>query len=100
MKTLVKDQAYDIPDGVTMTVKARVVTGKGPRGTIVRNFKHMPVDLTMTNDGRTIRIERWFTSGKAAASIRTCYSHISNAVIGVPQVRACTPACSPPRLRA
>jgi large subunit ribosomal protein L9e len=99
MKTLVKEQVYDIPDGVTITVKARTVTVKGPRGTNVVNVKHMPIDLTMINDNRSVKIERWFTSGKSAASIRTCYSHIANAVIGVTQVRARARSSPPARSR-
>merc|ERR1711967_83769 len=32
---------------------------------------------------KQIKVERWFTSGKANSSIRTCKSHIVNAMIGV-----------------
>jgi ribosomal protein L6P/L9E len=30
---------------VTVTIKARTVTVKGPRGTLTRNFKKVPIDL-------------------------------------------------------
>merc|ERR1712146_715739 len=37
-----------------------------------------------TDDSRkTLKIDRWFTSGKAAACIRTACSHINNLIIGV-----------------
>jgi len=87
MKTILKSLTLQIPEGVTLTLKAREITVKGPRGTIVRSFKHMPIDISFTDDTeREIVIERWFTSGKANASIRTCHSHITNAIIGVTKV--------------
>merc|ERR1711972_318981 len=43
----------------------------------------MPIDLSFTEDKTAIRMERWFTSGKANASIRTCTSHVTNMFIGV-----------------
>jgi len=84
MKTILKATTLELPEGVEATIKSRIVIVKGPRGSLTRSFKHMPIDLSFSDDtNRTILIERWFTSGKANASIRTCYSHIMNAVIGV-----------------
>ena len=63
MKTLVKDQAYDIPDGVTMTVKARVVTVKGSRGTIVHNATSSKLQAAHAGAPRAgAARERWSTS--------------------------------------
>ena len=94
MKQLLKAMNLKVPEGVTLTVKARKVTVKGPMGTVVRCFTHMPIDFTMVSKDE-LRIERWFTSGKANASIKTCYSHIMNAIIGVTKVPR-APACTPP----
>ena len=88
MKTILKSLTLDLPEGVDATIKSRQVTIKGPRGSLVKSFKHMPIDISFADEGkRQILIERWFTSGKANASIRTCYSHIMNAVIGVTKAR-------------
>merc|ERR1712113_1006286 len=78
MKVLLKANTLPIPEGITVDIKARVVTVKGSRGTLKRSFKHMPIDLSFTEDKTAIRMERWFTSGKANASIRTCTSAITN----------------------
>ncbi len=94
MKQLLKAMNLKVPEGVTLTVKARKVTVKGPMGTVVRSFTHMPIDFTMVSKDE-LRIERWFTSGKANASIKTCYSHIMNAIIGVTKVPR-APACASP----
>merc|ERR1711972_25441 len=83
MKVLLKANTLPIPEGITVDIKARVVTVKGSRGTLKRSFKHMPIDLSFTEDKTAIRMERWFTSGKANASIRTCTSHVTNMFIGV-----------------
>ena len=68
-------------------MKSRIVTVKGPRGEIVKDFKHLPIDITMKDD-KTVKVERWFTSGKQGSCIRTACSHINNMVIGVTKVRA------------
>eukprot|EP00316_Scyphosphaera_apsteinii_P016492 CAMPEP_0119326834 /NCGR_PEP_ID=MMETSP1333-20130426/69418_1 /TAXON_ID=418940 /ORGANISM="Scyphosphaera apsteinii, Strain RCC1455" /LENGTH=190 /DNA_ID=CAMNT_0007335257 /DNA_START=35 /DNA_END=607 /DNA_ORIENTATION=+ len=84
MKVILKANTIKIAEDVTVDITARVLTFKGPRGTVKRSFKHMPIDIAFTDDTkREIRLERWFTSGKANAVIRTCTSHITNAMIGV-----------------
>ena len=77
-----------VPDGVTVTVAARVVTVKGPRGTLTKDLRHLPLDMTVSADGKTLKIERWFTTGKQPASIRSACSHIDNMITGVTKVRA------------
>lgn len=69
-----------------MTVKSRKIVVKGPRGTLEKDLSHLPLDIQKIDD-KTIKIERWFTSGKAPASIRTACSHIDNMIIGVTKVR-------------
>merc|ERR1719199_2029612 len=83
MKTILKGADVNVPDGVTLTVSARNITVKGPRGTLVKDMRHLPLDMRLSEDGKTLRIERWFTSGKQTASIRTACSHIENMIIGV-----------------
>lgn len=34
MKDIYKEELLDIPEGVTVTIKARIVTVVGPRGTL------------------------------------------------------------------
>lgn len=38
-------------EGVTVDVKARVVTVVGPRGTLTRDFKHLSVEITKDAKG-------------------------------------------------
>merc|ERR1711950_111566 len=71
-----------IPEDVDASVKSRVVTVKGPRGTLIKSFKHLAVDISMP-DKKTVRVEKWFGKKKELAAVRTVCSHISNLCKGV-----------------
>ena len=58
MKLLNAKQSVTVLDGCDVSVKARIVTVKGPRGTLVRSFKHLPVDIYMTD--KTTLVVRTF----------------------------------------
>merc|ERR1712126_371311 len=64
------------------SVKARVVTVKGPRGTLTKSFKHLAVDIYMT-DKTTIKVEKWFGKKKQIAAVRSVCSHIKNMFEGL-----------------
>ena len=87
-----------MPDGVTITVKCRKVNVSGPRGKLSLDLSHLPIDLKVSEDGKKVIVERWFTSGKQAASIHTAISHVSNCFIGVTRVRPAPPAAATTRL--
>ena len=79
----------EIIDGVTVDVKARVVTVKGKRGTLVRDFKHLNVEIYKKKNEKTgnevIVVEKWFGSKKELAAVRSVCSHIKNMQVGVTQ---------------
>ena len=82
MKTILGTRFFDIPDGVTVTCKARHVTVTGPRGKLERSFKHVQLDMRMVSDQK-LRVDLWFGTRKQVATIRTICSHVENMVIGV-----------------
>ncbi|KAG0076149.1 hypothetical protein BGZ93_004032, partial [Podila epicladia] len=45
MKDIYKEEILAIPAGVEVEVKARLVTVKGPRGTLHKNFRHVEMDI-------------------------------------------------------
>merc|ERR1711963_1117912 len=55
---------------------------KGKRGTLTKEFKHLAVDIYMT-DAKTIKVEKWFGKKKQIAAVRTVCSHITNLFNGV-----------------
>merc|ERR1712117_145454 len=82
MKVINTNQSVTVPDEVDVSVKSRVVTVKGSRGTLVKSFKHLAVDISMP-DKRTVRVEKWFGKKKELAAVRTVCSHITNLINGV-----------------
>ena len=67
---------------VTAKVRARVVTVEGPRGKLVRNFRHMAIVIKKEGK-KTIKVDKWFGNRKQLAAVRTVCSHIQNMIKGV-----------------
>lgn len=61
MKVLNTNQTVTAPEGVDISVKARVVTVKGPRGTLTKTFRHLAVDIYML-DKKTIKVKMPFSA--------------------------------------
>nr|AFK41222.1 unknown [Lotus japonicus] len=47
MKTILSSETMDIPDGVTIKAHAKVIEVEGPRGKLVRDFKHLNLDFQL-----------------------------------------------------
>ncbi|KAJ1722257.1 60S ribosomal protein L9B [Coemansia erecta] len=82
MKHIQKDDTVTIPEDVTVSIKARVITVTGPRGTLTRDLRHIQVDIQRPTKN-TIRVIVWQGGRKHVACIRTVCSHISNLIKGV-----------------
>ncbi|KAK0071293.1 hypothetical protein PV325_013161, partial [Microctonus aethiopoides] len=82
MKQIVTNQTVKIPEGLTVSVKSRLVTVKGPRGILKRSFKHLALDIRMITP-RLLKVEKWFGTKKELAAVRTICSHIQNMLKGV-----------------
>lgn len=82
MKQIVTNQTVKIPEGLTVSAKSRLVTVKGPRGTLKRSFKHLALDIHMVNP-RLLKVEKWFGTKKELAAVRTVCSHVENMLKGV-----------------
>lgn len=88
MKIVLASRTVEIPDGVTVEVKARVVTVTGPLGTLTRDFKHIPMECRLVNKKESevektyVQVDLWFATRKQLACVRTVCSHIENMIIG------------------
>ena len=67
---------------VEVEINARVVTVKGPRGSLTRDFKNINMDLRRVGT-KGIRVDLWFATRKQLACVRTACSHIDNMMVGV-----------------
>ncbi|GAB4824001.1 hypothetical protein N2152v2_011047 [Parachlorella kessleri] len=85
MKQLVSSRTIDIPSGVEIEVKARKVRVKGPRGTLTRDFKHLAVDMFLSEEEgvKKLNVDCHFGKRKSLAAIRTATSHVQNLITGV-----------------
>jgi len=74
-------RAIEIPDDVEVKVEGRVVTVKGVKGTLTRNFSEAPVSILQ--EGKTIKIQANWPRKTEAALVGTVSSLIQNMIIGV-----------------
>eukprot|EP00397_Hematodinium_sp_SG-2012_P066334 GEMP01099046.1.p2 GENE.GEMP01099046.1~~GEMP01099046.1.p2 ORF type:complete len:189 (+),score=47.34 GEMP01099046.1:35-601(+) len=84
MKILKSEETITIPADVVISIKSRRIEVKGKYGTLVREFKHVPVCIERVNDSK-LKVTIHFSLSKQLASLRTVCSHINNMVIGVSQ---------------
>ncbi|KAK2466293.1 hypothetical protein APHAL10511_001935 [Amanita phalloides] len=84
MRDVLKTEELDIPQGVEVTIKSRVITVKGPRGTLTKNVRHVDMDIQLVK-GKTSKVSLavWQGGRKHVACLRTIRSLINNMIIGV-----------------
>ena len=81
MKLLKSQLSAPIPDGVTVTIKARKVHVKGPLGELKRDLSHCHADIRV-QDGKVI-VESWFTATKQKSALKSALSAVVNLMNGV-----------------
>ena len=91
MKYILKTEKIVIPAGVTVEVKARVVTVKGPKGSLKKSFKHIKAEIEVKKEKNehthemenVVRVNVYMNSYKQSAVLYTLRSHITNLIKGV-----------------
>jgi large subunit ribosomal protein L9e len=87
MKYIVSEQELEIPDGVTIDAKARVVSVKGKLGSLVKQFKHIPIEIrkeiSEKNKKQALKFRMWMQKKKRNALLGTVRSTIKNMIQGV-----------------
>ncbi|XP_078427820.1 large ribosomal subunit protein uL6-like [Wolffia australiana] len=83
MKTILSSQTMDIPDEVKVKVRAKIIEVEGPRGKLIRNFKHLNLDFQLIENGKKLKVDAWFGTRRTMAAIRTAISHVQNLITGV-----------------
>ncbi|CDH49550.1 60s ribosomal protein l9 [Lichtheimia corymbifera JMRC:FSU:9682] len=82
MKDISKDDQLTIPEGVKVSVKSRLITVTGPRGTLTKNLRHLNIEIK--HDGKqTLRFTVYHGARKHVAAIRTVRSIVNNMITGV-----------------
>ncbi|KAF8621604.1 hypothetical protein AX15_007624 [Amanita polypyramis BW_CC] len=84
MRDVLQTEELDIPQTVEVTIKSRVITVKGPRGTLRKNVRHVDMDIQLVKGKSTkVSLAVWQGGRKHVACLRTIRSLINNMVIGV-----------------
>ncbi|CBH11973.1 60S ribosomal protein L9, putative [Trypanosoma brucei gambiense DAL972] len=82
MKIKSHDQ-ITFPEDVTVSVKDRIVTVKGKRGTLTKDLRHLQLDFRVNKKLRTFTAVRWFGNKINNSTINTALSHVRNMITGV-----------------
>ena len=83
MVKILAQESVKIPQGVTVTVAARHVTVKGPRGELKKDLSHLMLDMRVVEKGSRFLVRRWFGQRPEIACINTCKSAVRNMITGV-----------------
>ncbi|KAL0949433.1 hypothetical protein HGRIS_009493 [Hohenbuehelia grisea] len=84
MRDVLKTEELEIPEGVDVSIKSRLITVTGPRGTLTKNVRHVDMDIRVLK-GKTTKVTLavWQGGRKHVACLRTIRSLINNMVTGV-----------------
>ncbi|GAA5961490.1 hypothetical protein JCM21900_000959 [Sporobolomyces salmonicolor] len=90
MKQIYKEEELEIPTGVTVAIKARVITVTGPRGTLQKNAQHVDMSMRVIAPSEKalkpvhkVKLVVWHGGRKHVACLRTIRSQIENMIQGV-----------------
>ncbi len=81
MRAIEAVKSIEIPEGVEVQVERRIVTVKGEKGTLKRDFSHAPISIEL--EGRAVKVLADWPRKKETALVGTIGSHIQNMIIGV-----------------
>lgn len=74
-------RTIQVPEDVTVSLKGKVVTVKGEKGQLTRDFSFATVDIEA--EGKNVRISAKWPRKKESALVGTIDSHIKNMITGV-----------------
>ena len=87
VKQTLSKQTVEVPEEVTLEIKSRVVTVKGPKGELVKSFRKFPVQILAERNeaGRitSVTVRRWFSNSKEKSCVNSVRKHIMNMINGV-----------------
>jgi large subunit ribosomal protein L6 len=81
MRAIQTVATVEIPEGVEGMLDGRIITIKGEKGELVRDFSHAPIQILL--EGKTVTVQASWPRKKEAALVGTVRSHIQNMIKGV-----------------
>ncbi|KAL5636561.1 hypothetical protein ACGC1H_000496 [Rhizoctonia solani] len=85
MRDVLTTEELTIPEGVTVAIKSRQINVEGPRGKLVKNVRHVNMDIQIVKSSKanTVTLAVWQGGRKHVACLRTIKSLIENMITGV-----------------
>ena len=74
-------RTVEVPDDITLSLTGKVVSVKGAKGSLTRDFSFASIDIV--SEGKNVRISAKWPRKKEASLVGTIYSHINNMIVGV-----------------
>jgi len=74
-------KTVEVPGDVDIKIDGRLVTVRGEKGELTRDFSHAPISLHL--EGKTITIQTNWPRKRETALVGTVCSHIQNMITGV-----------------
>ena len=81
MRALEAVKTIEVPNGVQVEVNGRIVSVKGEKGALSRDFSKAPI--TVQFEGEEIKVQANWPRKREAALVGTVCSHIQNMITGV-----------------
>jgi len=81
LRALEAVRTIEIPNGVEVKVEGRVVSVKGEKGELTRDFSDAPVNITL--EDKRVNVQANWPRKREAALVGTVNSHIQNMITGV-----------------
>jgi large subunit ribosomal protein L9e len=95
MRDVLKTEELNIPEGIEVAIKSRIITVTGPRGTLTKNIRHVDMDIRLQQTAKSnkVTLAVWQGGRKHVACLRTIKSMINNMITGVTKVRRLPTQC-------
>jgi len=81
MRAVETTRSIAIPNGVEVKIEGRVVTVKGEKGSLTRDFSEVPVLIQL--EGKEVKVQANWPRKRETAFVGTVCSHIKNMITGV-----------------
>ena len=81
MRVIETLKTVEIPEDVDVKIDGRIVTIRGEKGELTRDFSHTPISVYL--EGKIITIQANWPRKREAALVGTVCSHIQNMITGV-----------------
>ena len=81
MRVIETLKTVEIPEDVDVKIEGRIVTVRGEKGEITRDFSHTPISIQL--EQKTVTVQANWPRKREAALVGTVCSHIKNMITGV-----------------